>query len=160
MIWILHCKPWSDFATTYEKFVRNKKTTNEYKIKRKSKTLSNPRTIAVEMQRKNCRILIAIFGLYFFRPLPFFPTAVPGDMNSLCFHIFQVRKILHNFQLKSIQKFITEESNVSPASLIETQKFYYTDSLQARSQSPGVNTPHRTQAEKYRFSNFIKSQSY
>ena len=40
MIWILHCKPWSDFATTYEKFVENKKTTNEYKIKRKSKTSS------------------------------------------------------------------------------------------------------------------------
>ena len=49
MICVLHCKPWSDFATSYEKFVENKKTTNEYKIKRKSKTLSNPRTITVEM---------------------------------------------------------------------------------------------------------------
>ena len=62
MIWVLHCKPWSDFATTYEKFVENKKTTNEYKIKRKSKTLSNPRTITVVMQAKNSRILIAIIG--------------------------------------------------------------------------------------------------
>ena len=49
MIWVLHCKPWSDFATTYEKIFENKKTTNEYKIKRKSKTLSNPRTITVVM---------------------------------------------------------------------------------------------------------------
>ena len=41
-------------------FFENQKTSKEYQVKRKLKTLSYPQTIWVEMQMKNYRLSIAI----------------------------------------------------------------------------------------------------